>query len=371
MAVRKRSVGIGDRSGGAPVAARRNQCPQLAEVGRLDQVMIETCLRGSLKMLLFTVPAMGNQQGVVLTRHRTDAASDLITIHLGQANIEQHDVRAEFLDAAQGSWPVTGRLHVVSVDPQQRGTAFQRIDVIVHDKNSHGADRQYSLCRDSYRIFEYGAARHGRQADYELATAVESFAVRPYAAPMQFDQAMHQRQAKTEARGLAVERALGLHKDIEDRRDEFSHHANTVVDHRQQRVIQLSFDRDPDMTAWARVFDRVAQQVGDDLFYPHRVRGDRQHVHWESERDLVLACLEFRAHGLDGATHGLDEIDSPGLENDNAPRDPRHIQQILDQTDLVIELPLRRHARDLLRLLVGAAPFPDLQAVANGGERVA
>src|SRR5471032_126250 len=191
MAVRKRSVDNGDRLGGAFVAARRNQCTQLAEVGRLDQVMIESCLLGSLMMLLFTVPAMGDQQGIVLIRHRTDAASDLITIHLGQANIEQHDVRAEFLGAAQGSWSVASGLHVVSVDPQQGGTAFQRIDVIVHDKNSHGADRRLSLCRDGYQIFEYGAARHGREADYELAPAVESFAVRPYAAPVQFDQTMH------------------------------------------------------------------------------------------------------------------------------------------------------------------------------------
>src|ERR1700738_4709656 len=81
--------------------------------------------------------------------------------------------------------------------------------------------------------------------------------------------AMYQRKAKTETRSLAVERALRLDKDIEDRRDEFGRHANAAVDHGERRVIEMPFDRDPDMTARRRVFDCITQQVGADLLDPH------------------------------------------------------------------------------------------------------
>ena len=79
--------GVG-QSANAPLAAQRDQGTQLAEVRRFDQVVIETRLCGSLKMLLLTVPAMGNQQGIVLIRHRAYAASDLVAVHPGQADIE-------------------------------------------------------------------------------------------------------------------------------------------------------------------------------------------------------------------------------------------------------------------------------------------
>jgi len=53
-------------------------------------MVIETSLLGALEMFLLAVPAMVNQQGIVLVGHQTQAASDLITIHHGQANIEQY-----------------------------------------------------------------------------------------------------------------------------------------------------------------------------------------------------------------------------------------------------------------------------------------
>jgi len=79
---------LNGRLTGASLATQRNQCTQLAKVGGLDQVMIETRLRGSVEMLLLTVPAMGNQQGIVLIRHRAYAASDLVAVHPGKADIE-------------------------------------------------------------------------------------------------------------------------------------------------------------------------------------------------------------------------------------------------------------------------------------------
>src|SRR5476649_1264577 len=93
-------------SANASLAIQCDQCTQLAEVGRLDQVVVETRLRGSLKMLLLAIPAMGNQQGVLLTRHRTYAASDLVAIHIGQAYIEQHHLRFELFNAEKRVRPV-------------------------------------------------------------------------------------------------------------------------------------------------------------------------------------------------------------------------------------------------------------------------
>lgn len=108
--------GVG-QSANAPLAAQRDQGTQLAEVRRFDQVVVETRLRGSLKMLLLAVPAMGNQQGVMLTRHRTYAASDLVAIHVRQADIEQHHLRFELFNAEKRGRTVARSLHVVSVDP--------------------------------------------------------------------------------------------------------------------------------------------------------------------------------------------------------------------------------------------------------------
>ncbi|MNT20416.1 hypothetical protein D3C72_1557240 [compost metagenome] len=80
--------------------------------------------------------------------------------------------------------------------------------------------------------------------------------------------------------------------------------------------------------------------------------------------DQRHAC--FHGPGNDGL-----QVRAFHLEFDLAPRDAGHVQQIIDQVHHLIDLPLHHvaHARHGGGLVGGQAH--DLQAVANGGERVA
>jgi hypothetical protein len=68
-------------------------------------MVIEPCLTGTLEMLFLAVAAMGYQQRMAQGGHQAQAPSDLVAVHLGQADIEQHDIRAEFLAQCKAPGP--------------------------------------------------------------------------------------------------------------------------------------------------------------------------------------------------------------------------------------------------------------------------
>src|ERR1700722_13291216 len=110
---------------GASVATQCDQVIQFTEVGGLDQMMIEAGQSGPFEMLFLAVSAVCDQQRSLLFGDQADAARDLIAVHAGQSDIEEHDIRVEFLDMAQGGRTIASRLYVVAIDAQESGTALQ------------------------------------------------------------------------------------------------------------------------------------------------------------------------------------------------------------------------------------------------------
>jgi len=164
--------------------------------------MIETCLRGSLEDAPLHRTRYGRSAKVIaLVGHQTQAASDLITIHLGQAPISSSTT------SGLNSWRSARQLarHEPSARRVRRSAtgrpAFQSIGRYRHDTEFAWRRTATRLgVADGYRIFEYVPRGMAGRRTTNLLPRLKPFAVRPYAAPVQFDTAMHQRQAKTEAR---------------------------------------------------------------------------------------------------------------------------------------------------------------------------
>src|SRR4051812_14502231 len=110
--------------------------------------------------------------------------------------------------------------------------------------------------------------RHGseaREEDPERRAASGTGALRLDAPLVQLDQALHQREAQTEAALTAIERALSLNEKIEHARQQLRVDALAVVLHLDHSLAFAGGRDDLDAPTFGRVLGRIVEQVPDDL----------------------------------------------------------------------------------------------------------
>ena len=129
----------------------------------------------------------------------------------------------------------------------------------------------------------------------------------------------------------------------------------------------------PDHAAVVGVFRRVVQQIREHLREPHRVAGDADRRRIRSRRGSRDAGC--RAPGRLVSIAALTmrgEIERLLLDLDDAARDARHLEQVVDQAVEVVDLPLHHRARRRgAGVFERARQFQDLEAVHDRRERVA
>jgi hypothetical protein len=155
------------------------------------------------------------------------------------------------------------------------------------------------------------------------------------------------RQAKAQAaRGL--NREIGRVTGVVDRADDSRIHALAGVGYAHpDESTGLGRGRDRDASAGAAEFDRVPQEVPEDLAEARRIADDPVGRGVERRHDLDGAPANLVAQHLhDLFQHDVD-LDAFLGEDETVPRDPRDVEEIVDEADLEIEIaPGRLQSRE-------------------------
>ena len=106
--------------------------------------------------------------------------------------------------------------------------------------------------------------------------------------------------------------------------------AGAVVLHRDHRLAAVLAQADLDPPVAIRVLGRIREHVGDALHEPlgvavHAQRRMAGHEH------AVPAFAEQRVDDLERVADDLGELDGAALQLDAALRDPRHVEQVVDE----------------------------------------
>ena len=150
---------------------------------------------------------------------RADPSRNLVAVHLGQADVEQHHVRVRRAHPLERIAAAVRRLRVVAADPEQRGERIGRVLVVVDDEH---APRIGTLGSAG------GAARHGAPARSIAASRIWNVDAAPRCRRSRADtwppcistrRADH-READAEPALRAVGRAVALHEQVEDARQQ-------------------------------------------------------------------------------------------------------------------------------------------------------
>ena len=102
---------------------------------RLHQVMIEAGFPGKPEIFFLAISGDGDQGGVLDGFIPAQVGGQLISVHAGQADIEEHDVGLGAPGLFQPGRPVVCDPHVVTVDLKQPGQAAYQVDVVVDHEN--------------------------------------------------------------------------------------------------------------------------------------------------------------------------------------------------------------------------------------------
>ncbi len=104
-------------------------------VNRLDQVVIKACLLAVGQSFLVAVTTDCNQYQVFAAGQATQLPANFIAVLLGHADIQQHDLRPEFLQHVQRGRARCGTTHLVAFQFQQHHHAFENHRLVVHHQH--------------------------------------------------------------------------------------------------------------------------------------------------------------------------------------------------------------------------------------------
>src|SRR5260221_1298303 len=137
-------------------------------------------------------------------------------------------------------------------------------------------------------------------------------------------------------------RGIGLRKLREDALLEILRNAVAVVSHGDTDGRAPVLDRDHDFFAPRREFDRVREEVGDDLEQPVRVATDVAGVRRGVKPYAHTAAIGEAANGIDRLLNKGADLDTLQHENDLAGLDLLHVEYAVDKPNQ----PLAVRARD-------------------------
>ena len=167
-----------------------------------------------------------------------------------------------------------------------------------------------------------------------LAPSLESL----HGSAVHFDQPAHQREPDSEAALRAVERVVDLGEEVEDGRELFGGDADAVIAYAEDglavRRATLEIDRPPSSVYLAALFSRLARTCA-------RRTGSALTGTGSEGSDRFSVCLRASIGGrLVSTARATTDLASIGLgaELDLSAADPRDIEQVVDQSDHMVDL---------------------------------
>ncbi len=122
-----------------------------------------------------------------------------------------------------------------------------------------------------------------------------------------------------------------------------------IVLHPDRNFVSDPFRAQQNLPALGRVLGRIIQQIGDDLRQSSRVAVGVQSLPCLHHRKFMALCMNKRLGGLNGVRDNFRQRHPLPPQLHLASGNPRHVQQIINQTDQVAGLFLH-HVENLLGL---------------------
>ena len=324
--------------------------------------------------------------GLAVTGHRDDRrelasgqgaqrAGDLVPVHPGQTDVEQHDLRRADPRFFEGGGSIAGGPDLVPFLLQQELHRVARVGVVVDHENAPPASGAVAAGRAGrflFQRFRSGSrlrrTRGGKVYD-ELASLSGAAARGEDRSAVELREPARQRQAQAEAALGPVERRRTLDEEIEDSFEVVGSDARPVVADAERDASVLPRRGDRDASPLRRELDRVVQQVGDHLSEPRGIGLDEERLLGDFDGELLSPLRDHVAPGVDRRVHDALQGHGAPLEPDLPAGDPRNVQEIVHEPRQV----LRLAADDLPRLRdqPGIVVPEELDCMQDRGERIA
>ena len=213
-----------------------------------------------------------------------------------------------------------------------------RIDVVIDDLD---AQRPPGAGRGGFRFVRGDPCRRGGgKPDFHFGALAHAGAAHVDPAVVHFNQPVCERQADAQTAGRSIENVPFLVKHLEQVRERLGRDADPGVADAQYRVTAFHVRGHRDLSTARRELHRIVQHVREHLYEAGRiaVNPDRRRRRLHIESMLGSLCEGHRAFQRD-----LYQIRQPhtlAAEPDLVRRNPRHIEQVLDQADELFHLPL-------------------------------
>ena len=294
---------------------------------------------------------------------------DLVAVHAGQADIAEDDFGLEGSSPVEPVGTVVGNLDDMRAEFEYLAQAVGRVPIVLNDQHP-SADclgPGWACARLLAR------ALVERQLDHELRPLAEAFAVRMNLTAMHLHQALDQRQAKPQATLAAIQGCVGLHEGLEQPAEQRRLDANSAVDDPQDGVSlrRGSLGADPDPPAGRGELGRILQQVSHHLGETLDVAPHRQGPRREGSFDYDCPTLEQGAMVFHRATNQIVQFERTALQLNLVARDARDVEQVVHQARELADLSVDDIEGVLGLLTTRVRAAENVQAVANGRERVA
>ena len=156
---------------------------------------------------------------------------------------------------------------------------------------------------------------------------------------MAFDEHPRDRKAETETALPAIQTTLTLDEQIEDVRQQVGGDPDAVVAAFDDELAALFTGAQHDPSARFGIFRRVRQQIRQHLRDANPIAVDDQ-AGRNIDLQIVLLLDEDRRGHFDRPRHGVTEVEPFAPQLDITPPQTRHIEQIVDETCHVKDLPL-------------------------------
>ena len=210
-------------------AKPRLQCIQ---ADRFYHVLVESAFTRPPSIDVLAVPGDGDELKPSPLRQGLETLRDFESVHDGQTQVEQHDVRVKRGGSLQSARSIERDVSAVPKGLQGVGQQPCGVRVVVDDQNPKPGYRGGNLSRGHRRRYPRrfcGTCRQ-RHADAESCPAVLSLAVRVDGAAMRPHQALHNRQAEAKPAVRTVDFLALLCKEVEDARQHVRSDAAPAID---------------------------------------------------------------------------------------------------------------------------------------------
>jgi len=141
-------------------------------------------------------------------------ACNLVTVHAGHADIEQHDL---WLIGGNGFYrnsAIVCNSDFRAEQLQQQPEAIGCVSVVVYHQDARRTLNRGRGSECEFRRYCTGIG-HQRQPHHELTAFAETLTVRVYAASVHLDERAHQSETNPKATPAAVFGGIALHEQVE------------------------------------------------------------------------------------------------------------------------------------------------------------